>query len=77
MNTIKDSVVDILVRTLKTFLESMLGFLIAGTAIQSIDWFTAISVSATAAVIAVVINAVSHLTRYINKRDAEAHEEEV
>lgn len=43
---------DAIERTLLTFVESALGFIIVGTAINNVDWLLALSVSLTASVLA-------------------------
>jgi hypothetical protein len=45
---------DIILRTVYTFLESLLSMLVVGNLISSFDWITILSVSATAALIAFI-----------------------
>jgi len=45
---------DIILRTVYTFLESILSMLVVGNLISSFDWVTILSVSATAALIAFI-----------------------
>jgi hypothetical protein len=45
---------DIILRTVYTFLESLLSMLVVGNLISSFDWITILSVSATAALIALI-----------------------
>jgi len=52
---------DTLKRALYTFCEAMLGFITIGMPIYELDWKTAISVSATAAVATLLKQLVVHL----------------
>jgi O-antigen ligase len=45
---------DIILRTVYTFLESLLSMLVVGNLISSFDWIAILSVSATAALIAFI-----------------------
>lgn len=57
----REQIKDILLRTLKTMLEVMLGFITLGVAVTEIDWTYALSVTLTAGVYAVIVNVIKVL----------------
>lgn len=66
---IKDKLIDVLIRTVKTMAETMLGFLVHGMAISDVEWGKALSVTLLAGLITILVNIASIPTTKIDSEN--------
>lgn len=74
MKKFKEAVKDIGLRTVKTFCETLTGFIGVGLTVQAVDWKTALSVSAAAAIVTILVNVVLHINASLKEN---GHEEDL
>lgn len=71
----KKFIVAALIRALRTFCQTFIGFIAVGAAISEIQWFRALSVSAVAAILSILTSIATGLPEVDGAADKGAHEE--
>lgn len=70
----KRFIVAALVRSLRTFCQTFIGFIAVGAALSEIQWLRALSVSAVAAILSILTSIATGLPEVDGTADKGAHE---
>lgn len=70
----KKFILAALVRSLRTFCQTFIGFVAVGAALEEIQWLRALSVSAVAAILSILTSIATGLPEVDGTSDKGAHE---
>ncbi|MBQ1577033.1 MAG: holin [Oscillospiraceae bacterium] len=70
----KKFIVAALVRALRTFCQTFIGFIAVGAALSEVQWLRALSVSAVAAILSILTSIATGLPEVDGAADKGAHE---
>lgn len=74
MKNWKEFIVAALVRALRTFCQTFIGFIAVGAALSEIQWLRALSVSAVAAILSILTSIATGLPEVDGAENKGAHE---